>query len=286
MERIVSILLITCMCFGLFVGCGEKENDSKEKKEKKPEPEYNLKECEFKGIKFSDLELTSDENEIVLKGTLTNNNSEEKSVCFNYYIYNEKGEYCPFISTGKFSTSNYKIKAGESLAFEDRTVNEDNSKGPYTKYTISGIYDANAEKQTISSDGITEGVTQDNTDKNNQSEEHQRQMERASYFSQKGTDINNKLKEMKEYTKYSDIIESWFASPSEIGNSCNVDIKFNDAADIRVGTVSAIRNEICDVVLAEMPDISEVTVEFDGIGSYVFSVGDGWDREVSASDKE
>ena len=272
MKRIVSVLLITCMCFGLFVGCGEKETDSKEKKEKKPEPEYNLKECEFKGIKFSDLELISDENEI--------------AVCFNYYIYNEKGEYCPFISTGKFSASNYKIKAGESLAFEDKTVNEDNSKGPYTKYTISGIYDANVEKQTISSDGITEGVTQDNTDKNSQSEEHQRQMERASYFSRKGTDINNRLKEMKEDTKYSDIIESWFASPSEIGNSCNVDIKFNDAADIRVGTVSAIRNEICDVVLAEMPDISEVTVEFDGIGSYVFSVGDGWDREVSESDKE
>ena len=37
MKKIVSILLITCMCFGLFVGCGEKETDSKEKKEKNKE---------------------------------------------------------------------------------------------------------------------------------------------------------------------------------------------------------------------------------------------------------
>lgn len=105
-------------------------------------------------------------------------------------------------------------------------------------------------------------------------------------FNRISSEINKRLSEMIDNERYSTLVESWYTHASSLDNSCEIEIKLQNSADVRVGTISALRNEMCDIVIEFLSDISKITVNFDGIGNYTFIVGEGWDREVSSSDHE
>lgn len=108
----------------------------------------------------------------------------------------------------------------------------------------------------------------------------------ALIYSNATSDIRKELEELKDKEEFEALIENWTVSCHSFNKSCDATIEFQAAADVRVGTVSAIRNIISDMVLEEISDISKINVRFVGIGNYTFTVGEGWDREASSDDHE
>lgn len=100
------------------------------------------------------------------------------------------------------------------------------------------------------------------------------------------SDINDRLEEMIKEERYENVIKTWHSTVHPINYACEVEVELQEAADIYVGTISSLRNELCDAVISEYSDVPQVIVRFKGIGTYTFSPGTGWDREVSADDRE
>ncbi|HBV83585.1 MAG TPA: hypothetical protein DEB74_12520 [Lachnospiraceae bacterium] len=164
MKKVMRLLLIALVCCGMLVGCGNSD-DSNIKQENMAEEDYNPTENEFgekfnpeefedDGIKFSNLEISSTSEKVVFRGTLQNISNEEKEFQFAFTAYNRAGEECPFFYGRKFSEYNYKLKPSESMEFSEEIENKDNSKGPYEKFTMMGVYGAQVTAETKTAEGV------------------------------------------------------------------------------------------------------------------------------------
>lgn len=166
LKKVLSVLLVVCLCCGMAAGCGSKEDSGetdKLKKEKPTQNEYgdifNPGEYEKDGIKIKNIELQSNNEEITLRGVIENISQELKEFRFSYEVYNEFGEECSFFYGSKFTEFNYKLQPGESIEFDETVKNEDNSKGPYINYTIVDIYGAEQTAETKTVGGIENART-------------------------------------------------------------------------------------------------------------------------------
>lgn len=163
MRKIVSMMLIAMMCCGLLVGCGSDESNTKDESVNEEEcnptedefgNEFNPKEFEDGGIRFSNLEISSTPEKVVFKGTVQNISNEEKEFQFAFMAYNRDGEKCPFFYGSEFSKYNYKLKPSESMEFLEEIENKDDSKGPYEKFTMMGVYGAQVTAETKTAEGV------------------------------------------------------------------------------------------------------------------------------------
>ena len=291
MKKLVSILLVTLMCCGLLVGCGS--DGVKLPHNKKITLESTKKEIEKVEM------LTKNDMGNFETGAFFSVNGQE---LMTTYIFDEGGniDYIMYKweknksldtseETGRLLL-NHAREYFRELGWKDN-FNDVWELKDETDFTIHFVYPHNA---TGDKDRLLIFYERSGAEENQEIEEA------ITYFedkqpiddsnvvksSQITSAINTRLDEMIKEDKYAELIESWSGIVHSLDNSCEIEVEFQAAAEVSVGTVSALRNELCDVVIGEYPDVSEISVRFIGIGTYTYTVGEGWDREVSDSDSK
>lgn len=295
MKKIVSMLLVSVMCCGLLVGC-----------KKVPFNHVEL-------LHNTELYLDSTKKDIEDKERLTKNeygnyksnsryaiNGQKYDII--YAFDNDKIDYVMYCwernpsdlreNTG-ILLLNYTRSNLTEKGWEDHfTDNWDMEKK--TDFVVTLEYPQNSEGDK---DRIMLLVKSKEALSNAEVEEKKKYFEDSSLnsslysekdskYSSKTTAINKTLSSVIQQEEYKDLIKNWSAIAHSLDNSCDISVEFQASADVRVGTVSAIRNKLSDIVLEELPEIKEISINFKGIGTYVFTVGTGWDKEVKADDNQ
>lgn len=308
MKKILSVMLIACMCCGMFSGCGGEKSVIVERKNRNDYENAVLVDKTFYGLEYQvpaewEEKQSSDSEHYYFFNNIEN-------IISLQYIESDRSvketeftqEVIESITDERVDVENIKkenilIENSEETVYSYK-IEEINRDVKFCMIDTDGGYvilegtDNREAKESCLQDfeqmcktikrNLSESVKQDVQT----SAENSESVAKAQHYNQKSSEINNILSELESDDKYSNLIENWRVSAHSLDNSCDISVEFQAAADVRVGTVSAIRNTLCDIVLSALPEVNKISVNFNGIGTYNFTVGDGWDREVTSSDSE